>query len=112
MVPEDAEPVPQIMEAIRDADIITVGPSSLYTSLIPNLLVRGIPRAIAESRALKMFICNLMTQPSESLGMTAADHIRAIHHCAKRQIFDAALVNTKDMSPETKQSTPPSYRSQ
>ncbi len=79
LVPPNPEPLPQTLEAIARADVITIGPGSLFTSLIPNLLVRGIPEAIRESSALKVYICNLMTQANESLGRTAADHIRALN---------------------------------
>ena len=78
LVPADVEPLPQTLEAIARADVITVGPGSLFTSLIPNLLVRGIPQAIAASPAIKVYMCNLMTQANESLGRTAAEHIRAL----------------------------------
>src|SRR5438445_6345839 len=76
LVPADVEPLPQTLEAIAGADLITIGPGSLFTSLIPNLLVRGIPEAILASPAIKVFVCNLMTQANESLSLTAADHIR------------------------------------
>ena len=72
LVPPDVDPLPQTLEAIASADLITIGPGSLFTSLIPNLLVRGIPEAIVESPAIKVFVCNLMTQANESLGLTAA----------------------------------------
>ncbi|HEV2021503.1 MAG TPA: gluconeogenesis factor YvcK family protein [Terriglobales bacterium] len=79
--------------ASRRADLITIGPGSLFTSLIPNLLVRPLARALAASPALKVFVCNLMTQTNESLGMTAADHVRAIYRHGGAPIFDVALVN-------------------
>ena len=67
------------------ADLITIGPGSLFTSLIPNLLVQGIAEAIVQSSAVKVYVCNLMTQANESLGLTAADHIRALNrHAAGR----------------------------
>jgi uncharacterized cofD-like protein len=93
LVPPDVGPMPQTLEAIAYADLITIGPGSLFTSLIPNLLVRGIAKAIVESSATKVYICNLMTQPNESLGLTAADHIRALNAHAQKQIFDYALIN-------------------
>ena len=95
LVPPDAKPLQQTLEAIAQADLITIGPGSLFTSLIPNLLVRGIPQAIATSPALRVYICNLMTQANESLGRTAADHIRALNGHAGTQIFDYALINKK-----------------
>jgi len=102
LVPPSPEPLPQTLEAIARADVITIGPGSLFTSLIPNLLVRGIPEAIRESSAIKVYVCNLMTQANESLGRTAADHIRALNDHAGAQIFDYALVNQALLSDELK----------
>ncbi len=102
LVPPDVEPLPQTLEAIAGADLITIGPGSLFTSLIPNLLVRGIPEAIATSHAITVFICNLMTQANESLRLTAADHIRALNGHAGVQLFDYTLLNRKEASPEMK----------
>jgi uncharacterized cofD-like protein len=98
MVPENAQPLTETLEAIAKADMITMGPGSLFTSLVPNLLVHGIPEAIAASRAVKVYICNLMTQANESLGLTAADHIRKLYEHAGAPIFDYALVNTAPIS--------------
>jgi uncharacterized cofD-like protein len=102
LVPAGVEPMPQTLEAIANADLITIGPGSLFTSLIPNLLVKGISEAIVESKATKVYICNLMTQANESLGLTAADHIRALNSHAQRQIFDYALINRTPASGEMK----------
>jgi uncharacterized cofD-like protein len=102
LVPPDVSPLPQTLDAIANADLITIGPGSLFTSLIPNLLVGGIPEAIVESPAIKVFICNLMTQANESLGLTAADHIRALNEHADVQLFDYALINRKGASEEMK----------
>src|SRR5438045_2351103 len=102
LVPPDPDPLPQTLDAIARADLITIGPGSLFTSLIPNLLVRGIPQAIRDSAAIKVYVCNLMTQANESLGRTAADHIRALNDHAGCQIFDFALVNRKLVSAELK----------
>jgi uncharacterized cofD-like protein len=99
--PETADPLPETLEAIANADLITLGPGSLYTSLITNLLVRGIPEALAASRATKVFVCNLMTQANESLGLTASEHIEKIlQHAEGTQspIFDYALINTGPIS--------------
>jgi uncharacterized cofD-like protein len=98
MVPANPEPLPQTLEAIAQADVITMGPGSLFTSLVTNLLVRGIPEAIAASRAVKVFICNLMTEANESLHMKASGHIKAIYDHSPRRIFDYALVNTASVS--------------
>jgi uncharacterized cofD-like protein len=102
LIPPNADPLPQTLDAIANADLITIGPGSLFTSLIPNLLVRGIARAITDSSAVKVFVCNLMTQKNESLGLTAAEHIRALTTHAGVQLFDYALINRKAASPEMK----------
>src|ERR1700685_716732 len=98
LIPHDVEPLPQTLEAIARADLITIGPGSLFTSLIPNLLVHGIAQAIATSSATKVYVCNLMTQANESLGRTAADHIRALNGDAQTRIFDYALLNSAPIS--------------
>ncbi len=98
--PADAKPLPEALDALAKADIISLGPGSLYTSLITNLLVEGIPQAIAASRATRVYICNLMTQANESLGLTASEHIKRIQsHCKGERLFDYALVNTAPISP-------------
>ena len=102
LVPPDVDPLPQTLDAIARADIISIGPGSLFTSLIPNLLVHGIADAIVDSPATKVYICNLMTQANESLGLTAADHIRALNRHAGQQIFDYALINRTPVSDELK----------
>jgi uncharacterized cofD-like protein len=102
LVPPDVGPMPQTLEAIASADIISIGPGSLFTSLIPNLLVQGISQAIVASPATKVYICNLMTQANESLGLTAADHIRALNRHAQKQFFDYALINRTPASEELK----------
>lgn len=102
LVPSDAKPLPETLDAISRADLITIGPGSLFTSLIPNLLVHGIPEAIMASGAVKVFICNLMTEANESLGLTAAGHIRAIYSHAGAEIFDYALVNATPASSDTR----------
>jgi uncharacterized cofD-like protein len=99
--PSTAGPLPETLEAIANADLITLGPGSLYTSLITNLLVHGIPEALAASPATKVFVCNLMTQANESLGLTASQHIEKIlQHCGGTDspIFDYALINTEPIS--------------
>jgi uncharacterized cofD-like protein len=100
--PFDAQPLAEALDAIAHADLITLGPGSLYTSLITNLLVRGIPEALAASRATRVYVCNLMTQANESLGLTASQHIEKIlQHApgASQPIFDFALINTTPISP-------------
>jgi uncharacterized cofD-like protein len=102
--PAEVDPLPETLEAIANADLITLGPGSLYTSLITNLLVRGIPEAIASSKATRVYVCNLMTQANESLGLTASEHIEKIqNHCRQRgaRLFDYALINTEPIRAET-----------
>ena len=103
LVPPDVEPLPETLDAIARADLISVGPGSLFTSLIPNLLVRGIADAIVNSAAVKVYVCNLMTQANESLGLSAADHIRALnHHAQVERIFNYALINRTPVPIELK----------
>src|SRR5580698_347457 len=102
LVPPNVDPLPQTLDAIARADIITIGPGSLFTSLIPNLLVHGIADAIINSNAVKVYVCNLMTQANESLGLSAAEHIRALTRHAHAQLFDYALINQKPASDEMK----------
>ena len=99
--PPNPTPLPETLEAIERADLITVGPGSLYTSLITNLLVEGIPEALGAARGVRVYICNLMTQANESLGLSAADHIRRIYDHTRRPVFDYAIVNTGQFSAQT-----------
>ncbi len=99
--PSSPPPLPQTLEAIAGADLITVGPGSLYTSLITNLLVDGIPAALAQARGLRVYIANLMSQANESLDLTASEHIERIYEHTRAPIFDCALVNTAPFSQET-----------
>ncbi|MBZ5515565.1 MAG: YvcK family protein [Acidobacteriia bacterium] len=99
VVPKRCRPLPETLAAIEAADLISLGPGSLYTSLIPNLLVHGIPEAIAHSRALKAYVCNLMTQPGETQGFTASDHLLALDRHADRRLFDHVILNTQELSP-------------
>jgi uncharacterized cofD-like protein len=99
--PPHPAPLPETLEAIERADLITVGPGSLYTSLITNLLVDGIPSALGAARGLRVFICNLMTQANESLNLTASEHIERIYDHTRTHIFDYAIVNSGQFSAET-----------
>lgn len=96
---ERVQPLEQVLEAIAKADIIILGPGSLYTSIIPNLLVVGIPEAISKARAAKVYVCNVMTQPGETENYTVGDHIEALHKHAGCPIVDYCLVNNGPIDP-------------
>jgi len=99
LTPANCRPLPETLAAMAEADVITMGPGSLFTSLIPNLLVRGVAKQMAHSRAARIYICNLMTQPGETTNFSAADHLRAIYdHCGS-PVFDYVLLNIKPVSP-------------
>lgn len=98
--PEQCLPLPQVLKAIRAADVITVGPGSLYTSILPNLLVARVASAIGESSATKIFICNLMTQPGETDNYTARQHLETIKIYAPEIHFDFVIVNDKRITKE------------
>jgi len=93
--PADCTPHPKALEAIRTADLIVVGPGSVYTSIIPNLLVPGIAEAIERSKAPKVYVCNVMTQPGESEGFTASRHALSIVNTVRNRVFDYVMVNTE-----------------
>jgi len=98
--PEQCLPLPQVLKAIRAADVITVGPGSLYTSILPNLLVSQVARVIGESAATKIFVSNLMTQPGETDGYTAREHLETVKRYAPEIHFDFVLVNDRRITPE------------
>lgn len=93
--PEQCLPLPQALKAIRAANVITLGPGSLYTSILPNLLVARVSQAIGESGATKIFICNLMTQPGETDNYTAREHVETIRRYAPEIQFDYVVVNDR-----------------
>jgi len=96
--PGRAKPVAAALTAIAEADAITLGPGSLFTSVIPNLLVEGIPAAIRRSQAVKAYFVNLMSQPGETTEFTASDHVRSIHRHAKGKLLDYAVVNIRPIT--------------
>ena len=98
--PESPKPLPEILEAIENADAIVLGPGSLYTSVIPNLLAEGLVDCLHRARAPKIYVCNIMTQPGETDGYSAADHIRALEEHAGRKILDIAVVNSGSIDRE------------
>lgn len=96
--PADCRPLPDAMSAIRNADIITIGPGSLFTSLLPPLLVEGVSDAIASAKAVKIFVCNLMTQPGETDGFNAGRHLDLIGQYAPTIKFDFVVMNNRPIS--------------
>lgn len=100
--PDNCEPLPETLDAIRKADLITFGPGSLYTSVIPNILVNGISQAIDRSPALKVYFVNLMWQPGETIDFSASRHVEAIHAHAGRKLTDCVVLNTAPISPALK----------
>src|SRR5690554_674116 len=93
--PDTCQPAPGALEEIEKADVIIVGPGSLYTSIIPNLLIKDIARAIKESSARKLYVCNVMTQPGETTGYSVSDHIKAIYAHSLEGLFEYVLVNNE-----------------
>lgn len=97
LTPEIITPLPDTVRAIREADLIVVGPGSLYTSILPNLLVPGIGEEVCKSGAKKVYICNLMTQPGETLDFTASNHVEALYSHLKMPFIDIVLVNNEEI---------------
>lgn len=106
--PSSCKPLPEVIDAISDADLIILGPGSLYTSVIPNLLIKDISEAISKSCAKKIYVCNIMTQPGETTGYSASEHIQAIlDHAGYPNMIEAVLVNNslpEDLSPDYEKS--------
>lgn len=100
LIPERPAALDAVIEAIDAADMIILGPGSLYTSIMPNLLTDGVARAVARSDALRIYVCNVMTQDGETEGYTASDHIRALFENSGEKLFDACLCNIGEMPPE------------
>jgi len=98
LVPRRVRPLPEVLTALRDADLILIGPGSLYTSILPNLLVEEVAEVIAHSKATRVYIANLMTQPGETQHYSVADHVRAIYEHTHRRLFDMAIVNRSAVS--------------
>jgi uncharacterized cofD-like protein len=99
--PDNPPALPAAIKAIDEADYIIIGPGSLYTSIIPNLLVPQIREAIARSQSPRIYICNIMTQPGETESYTVSDHIRAIDNICGQKLFDAVVVHRRSPSPST-----------
>ncbi len=102
--PANCKALPDVLQAIKEADLIILGPGSLYTSVIPNLLIKEISQAISKSQAKKIYVCNIMTQPGETTGYSASEHIKAIlDHAGYPNMLESVLVNNSlpdDLSPD------------
>ncbi|WP_075619842.1 gluconeogenesis factor YvcK family protein [Paenisporosarcina indica] len=115
LTPNDVEPLPDTIKAIQKADLLVFGPGSLYTSILPNLLVQGIQKAILQSKAPNVYICNLMTQAGETHNYSAADHVRALMVHMGAPFIHTILLNTDEVPLsvqkiyEQEQSRPVSY---
>jgi uncharacterized cofD-like protein len=98
--PRRVHPLPEVLEAIKQANLILIGPGSLYTSILPNLLVSGVAESIEASSATRVYIANLMTQPGETGGYSLAEHVQAIYRHTRRRLFDFVVASNKTVSPE------------
>lgn len=92
--PPEVQAFGESVDAILNADLIVIGPGSLYTSILPNLMVRGISRALRDTTAYKVYVCNVATQPGETTGYSVADHVEALEHHIGRGVFQAVLANS------------------
>jgi uncharacterized cofD-like protein len=98
--PRRVRTLPKAVEAIKQADLILLGPGSLYTSILPNLLIPEISNAMAKSKAPRVYIANLMTQPGETAGYALADHLRAIQKHVPGRVIDWVVANRQPVSPD------------
>lgn len=104
LTPQNIQPLPAAIRAINRADYILIGPGSLYTSIIPNLLVKEIGEAVVRAKAKKIYICNLMTQKGETIGYSAADHVAAIHRHVGHAFIESILINNEELPQPIKES--------
>lgn len=100
LVPSPVRALTESLQAIKDADLIVFGPGSLYTSIIPNLLVGGIVKAIENTDAQKLYISNIMTQPGETEGYTVSDHVNELFKHSSQKLFDMCLINDRTLPSE------------
>lgn len=94
--PEEVRPLPETIDAINQADLIVFGPGSLYTSILPTILVRKIRQAVLQAKAKKVYICNLTTQAGETIGYSASEHVQALYDHAGEAFIDTVLLNSTD----------------
>ena len=100
ITPTNCKPAPGVIEAIEKADAIIIGPGSLYTNVIPNLLVKGVAKAIKENKGFKIYISNIMTEPGQTDNYSLSDHIKAIHEHTGKGIMDYCIYDTGEVIPE------------
>lgn len=100
ITPSNCKPAPGVIEAIMEADAIVIGPGSLYTNVIPNLLVKGVAKAIKESKAFKIYVSNLMTEPGQTDNYSLSEHIKAINEHAGKGIIEYCMYDTGEIIPE------------
>ena len=93
LIPEYPDAIPDALDAIREADLVVIGPGSLYTSIAPNLITKDVAKAVVESPALKVYVLNVMTQPGETDGYAASDHIQALFDLSGEHLFGTCLAN-------------------
>jgi uncharacterized cofD-like protein len=103
LTPSSIETPPEAKKAIKEADAVILSPGSLYTSIIPNLLIKGLSDAISKSNALKIYVCNIMTQSHETEGHSAYDHIKAITDHTDSSLIDYVIINTQKVPEESLQ---------
>ena len=99
LTPSAPRPVPSAIASFARADLVVLGPGSLYTSVMPNLLIPEVQAALRETRAWVVYVCNVMTQPGETDGYSAADHLDALHRHGMSGLIDVVLVNDSPLSP-------------
>ncbi len=100
ITPSNCKPAPGVIEAIMEADAIVIGPGSLYTNVIPNLLVKGVAKAIKESKAFKIYVSNLMTEPGQTDNYTLSEHIKAINEHVGKGVIQYCIYDTGEITPE------------
>ncbi len=98
--PSNCRPSPGVLDAIKEADAIIIGPGSLYTNVLPNLLVKNVSKTIKESKAMKFYICNIMTEPGQTDSYSVSEHLRAIDEHVGIDVADYCLVDTGEIIPE------------
>jgi uncharacterized cofD-like protein len=98
--PRGVRALPEVLEALGRAHAVVLAPGSLYTSLVPNLLVGGVAEALRQTAALRLYVANLMTEPGETDGLSLADHVEALHRHAGRGLVNGVIVNTRPFAPE------------